>query len=127
MAATPKYSEQILAARKAKGLSRAALAERSGISATWIQRIEQGFYYHRKATIPTNPSIEVLYQIAGPLGLDPAKLARAAGYTAEQIQAHDPDNARTALHSAVDKLHPNDVGTALLIIRALAEREQPGN
>jgi transcriptional regulator with XRE-family HTH domain len=101
----------IRAARKAKGFSQWELAERSGLSADFIGKVERG---------RTSPSIESLAQIAEALGLpvrecfegDPANEAAQGALMALLHLCRERPNEDVALL----------VGLAQLVFRRLDHR-----
>ena len=80
--------------RNRLGLTLPALAAKSGVSATYLSRIERAQRY---------PSTNVLRQIAQPLGLEEKELFNLAGYLPSE-QPMSPDQERHRLRAELDIL-----------------------
>ena len=89
-------AEYLYKERKARGYSQRDVAERSGISATEVSRLENG--KRRK------PSPDVLRAVADSLNLDYPALLRIAGYLETGKEPHAPPAAMITLEdgTAVD-------------------------
>lgn len=62
---SPQLATNIRSRRQSAGLSQLALAERTGLSQTWISRLEQG---------GANPTFETLSRIADALEINVSEL-----------------------------------------------------
>ncbi len=70
------FAEAVKAVREQRRLSKAELAERSGLAASYLSRLEAGDY--------RSPSIETLTAVAEGLEMDPRDLLVLGGYVPEE-------------------------------------------
>ncbi len=76
------------------GLTLPALATKSGVSSSYLSRIEKARRY---------PSVNVLRKIAKPLGLDEKELFNLAGYLPSEYPV-SPDQEKHKLRAELDML-----------------------
>lgn len=104
--------------REDVGLTRAEVAERTGLQEGYISRLERGFY-HR-------PAVAVMERLAGALGLPLEKLYLQAGlpYTPPSRSEQDPSLPELAHYlSQVQDLPYDDRAIIEKVLRGIFEQE----